>query len=232
MRLWTLVLVVLPIHAFAEVNTYRWEIGVHGGAGYYIGELTPYKLNNGLEALTFGAHVRRKIDERWALQARGIMQSVAGVHLQPTDTPVDTISFHNPLLNIDITADFNFFDFGDRNYDITKVSPYIFAGVGCAMFIVEEIKAEGSIKFIPKCVPYIPIGLGVKWKFHDRLQLQLAWQHNIHLRNGDFMEGVPNEYPSHQTGNNVLRNDVTSTITAAFIVEFAKPRHQYHEIRY
>lgn len=225
MRLWTLVLVVLPIHAFAEANTYRWEIGVHGGAGYYIGELTPYKLNNGLEALTFGAHVRRKIDERWALQARGIMQSVAGVHLQ------DTISFNNPLLNIDITADFNFFDFGDRNYDITKISPFMYAGIGCAMFM-DEYQKEGELTYAPAIVPYIPIGLGIKWKFHDRLQLQLAWQHNIHLRKGDFMEGLLNEYPSHQTGNNVLRNDVTSTITAAFIVEFAKPRHQYHEIRY
>lgn len=215
-----------PTTIYAEANVYRWEVGVHGGAGYYIGELTPYKLNNGLEVLSYGAHIRRKIDERWALQAKAIMQSVSGTHL-------DTISFNNPILNIDITADFNFFDFGDRNYDITKISPFMYAGIGCAMFMDKNEK-DGEFTYAPTMVPYIPIGLGLKWKFHDRLQLQLAWQHNIHLGLGDGIEGDKNHHPENQNnrGINFLNNDITSTITAAFIVEFAKPRHKYQTIRY
>jgi hypothetical protein len=216
-RLLILCVSVLPISLFADANIYLWEVGIHGGAGYYIGELTPYKLSTGLDVLSYGAHARRKFDERWAVQGKAITQRVAGKN--------QTDSCSNQVWNVDITADFNFFDFGERDFNIKQVSPYIFAGVGCAMFTCDSTMTAS---------PYIPIGIGIKWKFHDRMQLQLAWQHNIHVWNGDCLEGFSDKFPEQQDAKqkNFMNNDVTSTITAAFIVEFAKPRYKYQNIRY
>ena len=38
---------------------------------------------------------------------------------------------------------------------------------------------------------YLPVVVGLKWKFAERWQLQLAWQHNVYVdKNGDALEGL------------------------------------------
>ena len=78
---------------------------------------------------------------------------------------------------------------------------------------------------------YIPIGVGVKWKFAPRWQLQLAWQHQIYMSNGDGLEGVicqddPSKFnDSYQmNGSNILNNDIISTLTLGVVFEFAREK--------
>jgi hypothetical protein len=76
---------------------------------------------------------------------------------------------------------------------------------------------------------YIPVGIGMKWKFAERWQLQVAWQHQLYITNrGDGLEGIvdasrpdilANSY--EMNGPNVLNNDVTSTLTVGIVFEFA-----------
>jgi hypothetical protein len=196
------------------------EVGVHGGTGYYVGELAPYPFVSLSEA--YGAHFRYKFNERWAIQAKGLQQRV-----------VKGIEEVNPSVwNVDVTADFNFISFGNRNFDISKVSPYVFAGVG---FSIREVKISNNPKPLPTALPYVPVGVGLKWKFHDRFQLQLAWQHNLYISpRADSLEGSELMYPINQTSNksNLLNNDVTSTFTVALAFEFAKHRYRAKQRRY
>lgn len=207
--LWIL---ILPMCIQAQVNMYSTEVGAHIGGGYYVGELAPHVFVNSSEA--YGAHVRYKFNDRWALKAQGIGQRVVGKN------ETDTIC--NSVWNMDLTADFNFFDFGQRDFDIYCVSPFVFLGVGCSLF---EVREQDKDTTTTAASPYIPFGIGLKWKFHNRLQLQLAWQHNVHfLWNGDALEGFKEKYPLYQEEKkkNIFNNDVTSSITLSLVFEFAK----------
>lgn len=204
LRIAGLWILILPMFVHAQANMYSMEIGMHGGGGYYIGELAPHVFMSTREA--YGAHVRYKFNSRWAIKTQGIRQRVVNINEK----------IDNPIWNIDVTADCNFFDFGQRDFDINQVSPFIFAGVGCAIYKTNV----GSV-----ASPYVPFGVGLKWKFHDRMQLQLAWQHNIHMFwNGDSLEGYNYQYPIKQEKKerNFLNNDITSSFTLCLAIEFAK----------
>ena len=73
---------------------------------------------------------------------------------------------------------------------------------------------------------YLPVALGVKWKFADRWQLQMAWQHNVYVDiNGDGLEGIEefdNTYDMN--GANIMNNDVTSTLTVGLVYEFFREK--------
>ena len=206
---------VLSLPLFASSEMYHMEVGVHGGMGYYVGELAPHVFLSTREA--YGAHFRYKFNERWAVQAKGLRQRVY--------SKVDSVN--NPVWNIDATADFNFFYFGNRKtFNWRKVCPYVFAGVGCSVLNVSDTL---QVK------PYVPVGIGLKWKFHDRFQLQLAWQHNLYITpKADCLEGRSDAYPTNQNVNqsNLLNNDMTSTMTLSFVYEFAKHRYKAKLRRY
>ena len=76
------------------------EVGVHGGGGYYVGELAPHVFMS--SQLAYGAHFRYKFDNRWAAKAQGVLMCGR--------------RYINPAIwNFDVTVDFNFFDFGGRD---------------------------------------------------------------------------------------------------------------------
>lgn len=212
--------IALPVCVQAQMNMYSTEIGAHVGGGYYIGELAPHVFTNTTEA--FGAHVRYKFNERWAIKAQGIHQRIIGID--------SNSKINNPIWNFDITTDFNFLEFGQRDFHIEQVSPFIFVGIGCSMFKTYENDTTTQV-----ASPYIPFGIGLKWKFHDRIQLQFAWQHNAHLLwNSDSLEGYKNKHPIEQEKKkkNFLSNDITSSFTLCLVFEFAKHRSGNKNIDY
>jgi hypothetical protein len=83
---------------------------------------------------------------------------------------------------------------------------------------------------------YIPVGIGVKWKFAPRWQLQACWQHQIYL--SDNVEGYMREYDNAEAiadygnsilsnshdlnGSNLFNNDLVSTLTVGVVFEFGR----------
>ena len=75
----------------------------------------------------------------------------------------------------------------------------------------------------------MPLGFGLKWKFHERWQLQAAWQHQVYLINGDGLEGVAElKDPDNLNGTNILNNDYVSTMTIGVVYEFAPKKRVCH----
>ena len=76
------------------------------------------------------------------------------------------------------------------------------------------------------------MGIGMKWKFADRWQLHVVWQHQIYFV--DNIEGLPaldgRTNPAvgggryGLNGTNILNNDLTSTLTLGIVFEFAKEK--------
>lgn len=209
----------MGLSAFAQGEPYLCEIGLQGGAGYYVGDATPHIFMNPREA--YGVHFRYKFTKRWALQAKVSGQRITGYDYTIRGERLDT-KWQNQLINVDLMAEFNFFRFGSANrYDkrIKPYTPYIFLGVGAGIY-----GANGENKPIFNHVAaYIPLGIGFKWKFHDCVGLNIAWQHNIYMAdNLESRDALDNKH--QMNGWNWMNCDLTGMFTAGIVFEFARAK--------
>lgn len=196
------VLLFQPLGLCAQPKQYFCELGVRGGTGYYVGDAAPHIFNHPLWAV--GGEGRYKIDQRWSIRGQGMLHDVY--------IPRNKGGYGKFHVNLDVAAEFNFFRVGTKQYDrrVKTYSPYIFLGVGCGIFKYQES---------PTAAAYIPFGIGFRWKFSQRVGLNLAWQHNFYF--SDKLEGIPSLNNTHDlNGKNIFNNDLTSQLTLGIVFEF------------
>ena len=225
LRRYTICVIVLigwlcPIRSFADFSFYNCEVGLQVGGAYYVGECARiFDFNKSDEQKNSFANMREAVgaqlsynfDQRWSVQMKGQWQRITYTHMGAEES--------NPNLNVDITAEFNFFRFGRHPYDlrVKPITPFVFLGAGVSL----------AWKTHPFSTPptslYVPLGVGVKWMFAERWQLQAAWQHQVFVYNGDALEGKDSLNDSYElNGNNIMNNDLTSSITIGLVFEFWK----------
>lgn len=215
---------ISPMCLRADFSLYNCEIGLQAGASCYTGDAAKvFSKQSGYLHLceAYGAQARYKFDSRWSLQVKGQRQRIAYTYS-------DTV-WRNPMWNVDLTAEFNFFRFGVHPYDLRlkPVTPYIFIGVGVNMCNSRATVKDSMyplVKMTDKPNVYIPVGIGVKWMFAERWQLHAAWQHQVYVTSqGDGIEGLPALNNTHNlNGTNFMNFDMTSTLTVAIVFEFWK----------
>lgn len=211
------------IHVRGQESPYLCELGIVGGTGYYVGDAAPHIFMNPREA--YGLLFRYKFTKRWAIQAKASSQRITGHEYKfvTGQGPVKLDSkWQNQLINFDVVAEFNFFRFGDGGtYDrhLKPYTPYIFVGLGCGVY-----GAEGYTNAnYNKIMGYMPFGIGFKWKFHERVGLNIAWQHNVYF--SDDLENRENLADPHKmNGWNWMNCDLTGMLTAGIVIEFAKAK--------
>ena len=223
-RLWVAVLAVLWSASGMALNTepnYLCELGLQAGCGYYVGDAAPHIFMNPREA--YGAHFRYKFTPRWALQVKGMGQRITGWNYDEDMVRQDT-KWENQLINVDVMGEFNFFRFGAAEYDkrVKQLTPYIFLGVGATIYGSEN--DAGEWRNLNKVAVYLPLGIGLKWKFSQWVGLNLAWQHNIYF--SDALEGCKTLRDLHElNGSNWFNCDLTGQLTLGIVFEFGKERH-------
>lgn len=210
-----LVLLCVSVGACAQAQPYLCELGLQGGCGYYVGDAAPHIFMNIREA--YGVHFRYKFTKRWALQVKASGQRIAGNDYTIRGEKLDT-KWQSQLVNVDVMAEFNFLRFGTANkYDkrIKPYTPYIFLGIGAGGCGIGSSKTHA--------VAYVPLGIGFKWKFHERMGLNISWQHNIYM--ADKLEGRDELDNKHQlNGWNWMNCDLTGMLTVGLVFEFAKAK--------
>ncbi len=209
----------MGLSAYAQGQPYLCEIGLQGGCGYYVGDAAQHIFMHPREA--YGVHFRYKFTKRWAIQAKVSGQRITGYDYTMDGRKLDT-RWQNQLINVDVMAEFNFFRFGEANrYDkrIKPYTPYIFLGIGAGVY-----GANGENKPIfNHAMAYIPLGVGFKWKFHDCVGLNIAWQHNIYMAdNLESRESLDNKY--QMNGWNWMNCDLTGMLTAGIVFEFGRAK--------
>ena len=129
-----------------------------------------------------------------------------------------------PLIGFDVTAEFNFFEYGN-DWEVGRIkpyTPYIFLGVGCGVYNFDPSTWDHSKLGIPASV-YVPFGIGFKWKFAPRWGMNIAWQHNLYFK--DNLEGKKDLNNTHElNGSNILENDLTGQFTLGIVFDFLKPK--------
>lgn len=211
-----MLLSVLSTTVFSQGQPFLCEFGLQGGCGYYVGDATPHIFMNPREA--YGAHFRYKFTKRWAIQAKFSGQRIIGDKYTMNSERLNE-KWSNRLYNVDVMAEFNFLPFGEadkNNRRIKPYTPYIFAGLGAGVY-------NGVNEGTMTASGYVPLGIGFKWKFHERVGLNIAWQHNIYF--ADDLEGQSSLNDTHHlNGSNWMNCDVTGMLTAGIVFEFARAK--------
>ena len=102
-------------------------------------------------------------------------------------------------------------------------TPYIFLGVGVGAY--GDVQTDDKIKVTAS--GYVPLGLGFKWKFAERVGLNVAWQHNIYF--SDNLEAQKNLDDLYAlNGWNWMNCDLTGMMTIGIVFEFAKAKKACH----
>lgn len=145
-------------------DDYKFEIGGMAGTSFYMGDANKSKLykNPGLSA---GVVFRYNVDLRWSVKSNFVMGKVSG-DTQDSGNKFPfgyQTSFNRMFYEVGSHIEFNFFNYSDKfAYLGTKrFSPYIFTGVGLTLGSGEKTFLDVNI----------PIGIGVKYKLKERLNL-------------------------------------------------------------
>ncbi len=177
----------------SDKNDYKAEIGIIGGASYYIGDAssTFFDYQNIKSAL--GGFFRYKIDNRIAFKGELISTVIAGSGIE------------NQAFAADIVGEYNFFDLEQDPYKrFSKIySPYLLAGVGLMNYDYQAVNMTN---------PSFVFGLGMKLKLGNRLNLNLQWSNRLLL--ADNIEGVAKyNNMNNLNGLNIFNNDFISSLT-------------------
>ena len=202
----------LPLTVSAQDEPeYRMEIG--GGAGLlaYQGDFNG-KLTKGLQPMgALTAKYRMNPRMAWAAnlgvgKIKGSSQNVDTWYPELTENPIE---FSSMLTYLDLRYEYNFWAFGTgREYHGARVfTPFVTLGAGLAY-----AKPEKGVVALQ-----IPIGLGVKYKLKDRLNLNVEWL--VHFSGSDRLDGIADPYGIESSG--LFKNtDGFSTLQVTLTYDF------------
>lgn len=190
-----LFLMFLPIALHVQAQSepeYRAEIGAGIGAVSYQGDLNGSLVKN-LQPM--GSLIGRyKMNPRMALALNvsyGKIKGTAdGTDTWYPDMQGTRVDFNNSLIDACLKYEYNFWPYGTgREYrGAQPLTPYIALGMGATF--VSGNKSTATVNF--------PLGMGVKYKVGDRLNLTVEWL--MHFSLSDELDGVKDPYGIRSKG--------------------------------
>jgi hypothetical protein len=182
------------------------DLGIMGGAGYYVGDLnpaTPFRMPKA----AFGVMYRYNINSRVGIRFHGIYGKVAGDDAVSNVNPSRNLNFESKITEVGTQLEINFFDYfvGSKYHRIT---PYLFGGINFFMFepfgtvggnfvALKPLKTEGE-GIVPDRNPYnlyaisYPLGLGVKYSVSKLIGVGAEW--GLRKTTTDYLDDVSSTY--------------------------------------
>lgn len=197
MRKLLLMLMVLLLAARMSAQDdpqYRMEIGAGVGMVSYEGDFNGNVLKN-MQPM-FSALWRYNFDPYKDLRLSATYGKLKGsskdVDTYYPDYATEEYSFNRNLLDVSLVFEYNFWPYGTgRDYRGAKrLTPYIYGGIGATS------ASGGGSKSV--FTANVPIGLGVKYKLNERMNLGLDW--GIHFSLSDELDGVKDPYQVKSSG--------------------------------
>lgn len=193
-KLLLMLMVLLPAARMSAQDDpqYRMEIGAGVGMVSYEGDFNGNVLKN-MQPM-FSALWRYNFDPYKDLRLSATYGKLKGsskdVDTYYPDYATEEYSFNRNLLDVSLVFEYNFWPYGTgRDYRGAKrLTPYIYGGIGATS------ASGGGSKSV--FTANVPIGLGVKYKLNERMNLGLDW--GIHFSLSDELDGVkdPNQVKS------------------------------------
>jgi len=189
-----LLALLLPFTAVTaqEDPEYRLEIGAGAGVMNYMGDFNGNLLKGFRPQGGIVVKYKPNVRMAWALnasygQVKGDSKNVATYYPAITAAP---LTFSSKLVSADVRFEYNFWPFGTGHEYLgaQPLTPFIALGLGAVYAKNEQSKVAFQV----------PIGLGVKYKLADRLNLSLEWM--MHFSGSDLLDGVKDPYGIKSSG--------------------------------
>lgn len=195
-KLLLMLMVLLPAARMSAQDDpqYRMEIGAGVGTVSYEGDFNGNVLKN-MQPM-FSALWRYNFDPYKDLRLIATYGKLKGsskdVDTYYPDYATEEYSFNRNLLDVSLVFEYNFWPYGTgRDYRGAKrLTPYIYGGIGATS------ASGGGSKSV--FTANVPIGLGVKYKLNERMNLGLDW--GIHFSLSDELDGVKDPYQVKSSG--------------------------------
>ena len=195
-KLLLMLMVLLPAARMSAQDDpqYRMEIGAGVGTVSYEGDFNGNVLKN-MQPM-FSALWRYNFDPYKDLRLSATYGKLKGsskdVDTYYPDYATEESSFNRNLLDVSLVFEYNFWPYGTgRDYRGAKrLTPYIYGGIGATS------ASGGGSKSV--FTANVPIGLGVKYKLNERMNLGLDW--GIHFSLSDELDGVKDPYQVKSSG--------------------------------
>ena len=195
-KLLLMLMVLLPAARMSAQDDpqYRMEIGAGVGMLSYEGDFNGNVLKN-MQPM-FSALWRYNFDPYKDLRLSATYGKLKGsskdVDTYYPDYATEEYSFNRNLLDVSLVFEYNFWPYGTgRDYRGAKrLTPYIYGGIGATS------ASGGGSKSV--FTANVPIGLGVKYKLNERMNLGLDW--GIHFSLSDELDGVKDPYQVKSSG--------------------------------
>ena len=195
-KLLLMLMVLLPVARMSAQDDpqYRMEIGAGVGMVSYEGDFNGNVLKN-MQPM-FSALWRYNFDPYKDLRLSATYGKLKGsskdVDTYYPDYATEEYSFNRNLLDVSLVFEYNFWPYGTgRDYRGAKrLTPYIYGGIGATSASGGGSKSGFTAN--------VPIGLGVKYKLNERMNLGLDW--GIHFSLSDELDGVKDPYQVKSSG--------------------------------
>lgn len=214
----TLIILLLAMVTAANSQTdpeYRMEIGAGVGVVCYEGDFNG-NITKNMQPLA-SVLVRRLINPYMGLRAtlsygklKGDSKNVKTYYPDLQEAPY---SFNNTLGDLSVIYEYNFWPYGTgKDYRGAKrLTPFIMGGIGATY-----CKTTDKSVFTGN----LPLGIGVKYKYKDRLNVGLEWV--AHLSLSDELDGIKDPYGIPSSGlfkNTDCYTDLRLTLTYSFMAK-------------
>lgn len=209
----TLLMLCATLTASAQQDDeYLMEIGGGVGMVSYQGDFND-KITSGMQPA--GAIVwRRLLNPYMGFRVTGMMGKLKGdatrVETYYPDETTRAYSFDRSLTDVSVTYEYNFWPYGTgRDYRGAKrLTPFVFGGIGATYVSGGEKKVFTA---------NVPIGLGIKYKLKERLNVGLEW--SMHFSLSDELDGMADPYGIKSSGafkNTDCYSGLMLTLTYSF----------------
>lgn len=209
----TLLMLCATLMASAQQDDeYLMEIGGGVGMVSYQGDFNG-KITSGMQPA--GAIVwRRLLNPYMGFRVTGMMGKLKGdatrVETYYPDETTRAYSFDRSLTDVSVTYEYNFWPYGTgRDYRGAKrLTPFVFGGIGATYVSGGEKKVFTA---------NVPIGLGIKYKLKERLNVGLEW--SMHFSLSDELDGMADPYGIKSSGafkNTDCYSGLMLTLTYSF----------------
>lgn len=166
----------------AAGQEYRYDVGPVVGIAGYLGDLNESNMYKH-PGIAGGGIFRYVLNSRWAFKGNLVYARLSGdsrdlgnqfVHEEP-------IKFSTNAVDLSATAEFNFFHFGigPRYKNYKRITPYMTLGLGLTAGFG---KGYSNVSFT------LPMGVGVKYKLKERLNL--GFEFTMRKDFGDGLDGL------------------------------------------
>ena len=185
-----LLVFVTSVHAQTDPE-YKLELGGGIGMVSYQGDFNSSPFKN-LQPM-FTVLAKYRFDPRRALALNVSYGQLKGSSKDAkTYYPMTTVyDFKSNVADVGLRLEYNFWPFGTgfEYRGAKRLTPYVAIGLGMSIAKAEGKSATGV---------NMPIGVGVKYKLADRLNLAAEWA--MHITTSDELDGIKDPYGIESSG--------------------------------